>query len=314
MHDAWSATDESALSALAPHIILFVGDYGNENVPIVQRIASYAKASPASTFAVLGNHDGFYSMSQRGRDNCPYDARKFNRVREQLDLLVAINPSYKCMTSGGGAPANFSVVGGRPLTWGGPHWKHAPFYRQYFEMTGMLQSGAKIAEAATGAEEGDVIFLAHNGPTGLGDRPEDPCGRDFGSEPGGDFGDPDLRVGIVEAKKAGKRVPLVVFGHMHSRLQRGGERIMMKVEEETVMLDAAVVPRHRVGPEGMGVVCQFSVVEIGKFGVDFVEQIWVKGSGEIVEGKVLLDRRDAKENEGVSNVHEVERAGATAKL
>jgi uncharacterized protein (TIGR04168 family) len=295
VHDQWNAVDEASLTALAPDIVIFVGDYGNENVPVVRRVAEYAGRSDAFVAAVLGNHDGFFSMSQVGRDNCPYNSRETDRVREQLDLLEPYNPAYRSVARDDG-PVPLSVVGGRPLTWGGPHWKHAKFYRDYFKVRSMDQSAALIAEAATSAEHAVVLFVSHNGPTGLGKRPSDPCGKDFGERIGGDFGDSDLRDGIEAARAVGKAIPLVVFGHMHHRLQCGGARDMLKTERDgksdqhTVMLDAAVVPRHRARSGHDGIVCQFSIVELGPSGyVDTVEQVWATSTGEITQATLLLD-------------------------
>lgn len=294
MHDAWGETDEAALTAMAPDAVLFVGDYGNENVGVVRRLAKFADAAEFFVAAVLGNHDGFFSMSQIGRDNCPYNASEEDRVREQLELLQKYNPSYKSLDVQAAA-TKLSVVGGRPLTWGGPYWKHARFYREYFQVYGMSQSAAMIEEATVSASHGSVVFLSHNGPTGLGRLPSDPCGKDWGEKLGGDHGDEDLRNGIEAARFAGKAVPLVVFGHMHHRLMHGGMRTMLKTERDgstgrkTVMLDAAVVPRHRKIPSGGGVACQFTVVELDSAGgVDTVEQVWATGTGEIVESTILL--------------------------
>lgn len=319
MHDAWGTTDEAALTAMAPDAVLFVGDYGNENVRVVRRVAKFAESANFMVAAVLGNHDGFFSMSQRGRDNCPYNASKEDRVREQLELLQECNPSYKSLNVNGAA-TQVSIVGGRPLTWGGPYWKHARFYREYFKIYGMSQSAAMIEEAAVGAEHGKVVFLSHNGPTGLGRLPSDPCGKDWGEDVGGDYGDEDLRDGIEGARRAGKAVPLVVFGHMHHRLQRGGMRTMLKVEEDgasgrkTVMLDAAVVPRHRRRPSGDGIACQFTVVELDSEGaVDTVEQVWATGTGEIIESKMLLREESSNAPATDSKAGATEARGDTAR-
>lgn len=297
VHGQWSEIDEDAIIALSPDVVLFVGDYGNEDVTIVRRIANFSEKTDAACAAVLGNHDGFYTMSHIGRKRCPYDSLQFDRVREQLDLLAPINPGYRSLVVNTSVP--FSIVGGRPLSWGGPHWKHANFYRQYFQVGGMSDSAERITSAAVNASHNSIIFLAHSGPTGLGDKPSDPCGRDWGSTPGGDYGDADLRQSIDAARARGKVVPLVVFGHMHSILSNGlGFRTMLTCETDaetgkvTVMLDAAVVPRHKRGRGRQDIICQFSVVELGSnLSVQSVEQIWVSRIGEIVESNVLYDGR-----------------------
>lgn len=150
-----------------------------------------------------------------------------------------------------------------------------------------------------------LLFLSHNGPTGLGADRAAPCGKDWGSHPGGDYGDEDLRAGVAAARAAGARVPLVTFGHMHERLARGaGWRRMVVVEpdrptgrasdggdggdggdsekgereggrgggtppRETVFLNAAVVPRVMVHGDGDGVedsLHHFMLVELRQEG------------------------------------------------
>lgn len=56
VHDQWSHADVVALHALRPDMTLFVGDIGNENVPLVERIASLDKPKAV----ILGNHDALY--------------------------------------------------------------------------------------------------------------------------------------------------------------------------------------------------------------------------------------------------------------
>lgn len=46
---------------------------------------------------------------------------------------------------------------------------------------------------------------------------DDISGVDFNSA-AGDHGDPDLAAAIAELKASGRRVPLCLFGHMHSQL------------------------------------------------------------------------------------------------
>lgn len=297
VHGQWSELDEEALAALSPDVVLFVGDYGNENVAVVKRIADFSSRTEAQCAAVLGNHDGFYTMSHIGRERCPYDSTLFDRVQEQLDLLAPINPSYRSLTLK--SPVQFSVVGGRPFSWGGPHWKHSSFYRKYYQVEDMSQSSERITNAALTAGHDSVIFLSHSGPTGLGEKPGDPCGRDWGSEPGGDYGDEDLRQSIDAARKGGKAVPLVVFGHMHHILDNNlGQRTMLSSETDpvtgkvTVMLDTAVVPRNKKHSHRLDTLSQFSIVELNANStVVTVEQVWASRRGEIVEAKLLYDNR-----------------------
>ncbi|NER85040.1 MAG: TIGR04168 family protein, partial [Leptolyngbya sp. SIO1D8] len=137
------------------------------------------------------------------------------------------------------------VIGGRPFSWGGPEWKNETFYRDRFGIHNFGESIACIKQAIDAAAHDTLLFIGHCGPTGLGDRPESPCGRDW-KPLGGDFGDPDLTAAIAYAQQQGKTVPLVTFGHMHHSLRhrKDIQRERLSIDAQgTVYLNAASVPR-----------------------------------------------------------------------
>ncbi|MQL95662.1 hypothetical protein Taro_028330, partial [Colocasia esculenta] len=113
----------------------------------------------------------------------------------------------------------------------------------------MKGSAKKIVEAAIGTPaEHSVIFLAHNGPEGLGSEISDICGRDW-VHGGGDHGDPDLAQAIANLKRSTQfPIPLVVFGHMHKELAYGNglRRMIVVGNDDTVYLNGAIVPRVKV--------------------------------------------------------------------
>jgi uncharacterized protein (TIGR04168 family) len=89
-----------------------------------------------------------------------------------------------------------------------------------------------------------VLFLAHNGPSGLGGQAQDLWGRDFDPD-GGDWGDADLRGAIEHARGRGLRVLAVLAGHMHWALRGrpGVQRRWQLQERGTLYVNAARVPR-----------------------------------------------------------------------
>ena len=195
-------------------------------------------------------------------------------VQKQLDLLGETHVGYGKIDF----PAlNLTVVGSRPFSWGGEVWKNASFYQERFGVRNFEESTARIVAAANSAAYETVIFIGHNGPVGLGDRAEDPCGKDW--QPlGGDFGDPDFTKAIAQTRAAGKTIPLVTFGHMHHKLRHTQQRLRTALHagsEGTIYLNAASVPRIiQTGSERhrnfsiislqAGVVSQISLVWIGK--------------------------------------------------
>ena len=293
IHGQWDDTDESALRNLKPDLALFVGDYGDEDVRVTSRIAAFAKDVDFGIATVFGNHDAFFTASPTGRRRAPYNKSKICRVTDQMEMLAPFDVSYRSVPFDN---LGVSICGGRSFSVGGPNWKYNDFYQKFVGVYGLDHSTSKLKEAVGSSKHDAVVFLSHSGPTGLGDKISDPCGKDWGKKPGGDYGDQDLRDAIENAREKGLRVPLTVFGHMHSQLMYGqGHRTMLKVEPDgdtghnTVMLNAAVFPRHKVGPQSASRLRHFQLVDLGDHGyVNGVEEVWVSISGEIVERTSLL--------------------------
>lgn len=280
VHDQWESTDSEALEALGVDLALFVGDFGNEAVGVVQAIA--ALAIPKA--AILGNHDAWYTATGWGRQKCPYDRTREDRVQQQLDLLGPAHVGYGKRDF---SALNITVVGSRPFSWGGPEWKHADFYRDRYGVHSFEESTAKMVAAALAATGDVLIFLGHCGPTGLGDRPEDPCGRDW-RPLGGDYGDPDLAAAIAATRRLGKFVPLVTFGHMHHRLRHTKARSRRSVHvdaEGTVYLNAASVPR--IVETERGDLRNFSLVTLEAGMVTQASLVWVDPAFDIISETVL---------------------------
>ncbi|MCS7291843.1 MAG: TIGR04168 family protein [Gloeomargarita sp. SKYBB_i_bin120] len=275
VHQQWQAADALALRHLQVDLVLFVGDFGNEAVEVVQQVA----ALPWPKAVVLGNHDAWYTATDWGRRKCPYDHSREDWFQQQLDLLGDCHVGYRHQEF----PAlDLTVVGGRPCSWGGSEWQWGPFYQQYFGVDGWESSQARILQAIRQAASSRVILLNHNGPAGLGGQPCDPCGRDW-APVGGDFGDPDLAAALHTARGEGIPIPLVVFGHMHRQLRGnlGQRRMVHQDAQGTVYFNAAVVPRIRDGLH------HFGLVTLSATAVQRVSYVWVHPQVGVVETEDL---------------------------
>jgi uncharacterized protein (TIGR04168 family) len=279
VHDLWDAADEVALKQLGVDLVLLVGDFGNESVEVVRSIA----AMDIPKAAILGNHDAWYTASDWGRKRSPYNHQTEDWVQQQLDLLGAAHVGYGKLDL---PELQLSVVGGRPFSWGGSDWKHSEFYQTRYGISSFEESLAQIVSAAESTAFETVIFIGHCGPTGLGDRPEDPCGKDW-KPIGGDHGDPDLAQAIAHTQTIGKTVPLVTFGHMHHRLRHTKEQLrkMVHVDNGTVYLNAASVPR--IMETETGRIRNFSLVSLQAQTVTQAALVWVNSDFEICSNQVL---------------------------
>jgi uncharacterized protein (TIGR04168 family) len=286
VHGQWDERDESALISLGVDLALFVGDFGNEAVELVEQVAEMS----IPIAVALGNHDAWYSATVWGRQKCPYDRRYEDRVQQQLEALGAAHIGYSQRDF---PQMQFGIVGGRPFSWGGPDWKHADFYADRFDVHSMQDSYDRIVQAAQQSRRETLIFVSHNGPTGLGDRPEDPCGRDW-IPIGGDYGDPDLDQAIATTKASGKRVCLVAFGHMHHALRHTRQQLRKRIhvgDDGTVYLNAACVPR--VLEQGGTSYRNFSLVSLAAGQVVQIESVWASSEGAIAAQELLYDAQSS---------------------
>jgi uncharacterized protein (TIGR04168 family) len=270
VHHLWDGDkDGAALQALGVDLVLFVGDLGNEAVDLVRSIA----ALPLPKAVILGNHDAWYTMTDWGRKHRPYDPQREDWIQDQLDLLGEVHVGYGCLNL---PELGLSVVGSRPFSWGGPKWRDKKFYRERLGVASFEESTQRIVAAAQTANHDRLIMIGHCGPQGLGDQPEDPCGRDW--QPlGGDEGDPDFAAAIAHLQAQGKTIPLVAFGHMHHTLRHTSLHYrrsqLQDPQTGTFYLNAARTPRVQTHPEGDR--RHFALVELTGSQVTAVTHLWV---------------------------------------
>jgi uncharacterized protein (TIGR04168 family) len=281
VHDQWDEQDIATLQSLQVDLVLFVGDFGNESVDVVRSIA----ALPLPKAAIFGNHDAWYTATPWGRRKCPYDRQTEDWVQQQIDLLGPADVSYGKRDF---PELGVTVIGGRPFSWGGSEWKYEAFYRDRYGVHSFDESLARMKQAIDAAAFDTLIFVGHCGPTGLGDAPESPCGRDW-KPLGGDFGDPDFAAAIAYAQAIGKSVPLVTFGHMHHHLRHRQDRQRQRVSHDsatTLYLNAACVPR--IVQTATACEHNFSLVTLTDHRVQQSTLIWVDQTHTITSSEDLL--------------------------
>ncbi|KAM3220968.1 putative protein isoform X1 [Capsicum annuum] len=278
VHDDWNLEeDRKALQFLKPDLVLFTGDFGNENVDLVRSIADLEMTKAV----ILGNHDAWNTQKFSGREK--------DAVQLQLEWYVSQeilgdeHVGYRRMDL---PMLKLSVVGGRPFSCGGRPLFRKQLLKARYGVRDMDGSAERILQAAMGTpEDHSIIFLAHNGPTGLGANVDDICGRDWFVD-GGDHGDPDLAQALAQLKEAAPySVPLVIFGHMHKQLASGnGLRKMIVVgNNNTIYLNGAIVPRVRppsLTAESEGTSRAFTIAEVSNGRVEKIAETWVSVTGD----------------------------------
>ena len=287
VHDRWELEDNLALQHLGVDLALFVGDFGNESIEIIRLIANLTIPKAV----ILGNHDAWYTASGWGRKKAPYDHSKEDRVQQQLDLLGEAHVGYSKLDL---PQYNLSVVGSRPFSWGGSQWKNHQFYRDRYNVNDFAESTTRIVAAANDTLYDHLIFIGHNGPFGLGDRPEDTCGKDW-NPLGGDHGDLDFTAAIDKTLGLGKSISLVTFGHMHHRLRHRKDRLRTIVNTNSdgiVYLNAAAVPRIKT--ENAIKLRNFSLVTLEKAMVSEISLVWVDEQFAIASEEILYQSSNSR--------------------
>ncbi|MGD1920064.1 MAG: TIGR04168 family protein [Pleurocapsa sp.] len=280
VHNQWDEQDEKALRHLGVDLALFVGDFGNEAVDVVRKIA--AVDTPKAV--IMGNHDAWYSASSWGKQKAPYDRSIEDRVQQQLDLLRDAHVGFSKLDF---VDHDLSVVGSRPFSWGGSTWRNSQFYQDRYDVKSFAESTQQIVNSALDAACQNLIIVGHNGPFGLGNKTESICGRDWKPE-GGDYGDPDLTQAIADIRSLGKSIPLVTFGHMHHALKHpsGKRRTIVEFKDDTVYLNAACVPR--VIKSDRGSKRSFSLVSLQQGKVKNISLVWLDSDFAIKSEEVLF--------------------------
>ena len=232
-------------------VLLFVGDLAKYTGRGGRRISRVLGQLTKPSFVIPGNHDnvsavqmlmealGVSSIAQPlGRKQ----AQQHQRFEADCSPVVVCGYSVHPIREGA---EGFDLIAGRPHSMGGHRVHFQRYLSEVYGVSTMEDSKRLLRQCVDQSTQENVVFLAHNGPSGLGARREDIWGCDFRAEEG-DHGDPDLEDAIAYAKGIGKRVLLVAAGHMHHRLRGGGEREWCVHRDAIHYVNAACVPRIEV--------------------------------------------------------------------
>lgn len=245
IHTFWDSADTQYFNQSHYDGVLFTGDLPRftDSVPVARRLASLRK--PA--WLIPGNHDGptplqFIAELKGWNHVCNWYGRSMpRRVRA---IRQALGP-IQC-----GGYQRYDLADDTALITARPHamGPNRFYFRRYLQDAfgvSNFEDSTRVLTSLIDQAPQRLVFLAHNGPAGLGDDASDIWGCDFSAE-FGDFGDPDLRAAIDYAQHIGKQVLAVVAGHMHHhRKQDGGQRKKAVQQDGVLYINAARVARVR---------------------------------------------------------------------
>ncbi len=255
VHHAWNEVDTAYFNASDHDAILFVGDIYNYSLQRGLKAAAELAQLEKPALLIPGNHDAVHPAQLAAEITHRPSLIRLTALGHEK-RVQALREAVGGVQVGGYSvheiEEDLDVIVGRPHAMGGSSISFAPHLRSAYGINTLDDSIARLKQCVDESQAKRVVFLAHNGPTGLGDKRADLWGCDFRREEG-DFGDEDLRVAIDYAQSRDKHVVAVVAGHMHHRLSGGGKRRWCETRDGILYVNAARVPRIFKNRDGDGV-------------------------------------------------------------
>lgn len=252
VHLFWDAEDVAFFNRSNYDMLLFVGDLAAYTQVRGLRVARSLRRLRIPAMCIPGNHDGLHAL-QLGAEIAPR-AHKFRDVfcqgqdwrcgaldRALGDVQLEAYSQHKIELSG----VAFNLVVCRPHSIGGRRVACLRYLSKRYGVDSMDASSARLKTLVDQCDDAPLVFLAHNGPSGLGDRADSIWGCDFRRQEE-DWGDRDLEEAVEHAKAKDRRVLATVAGHMHRRTKSGKHRPGQIKKDGTLYVNAAEVPRHRI--------------------------------------------------------------------
>lgn len=251
VHLFWDDEDVAFFNEGGYDLLLFVGDLAGYTQLRGRRVARSLRGLRVPAMCVPGNHDGLHAF-QLGAEIAPRahplrnafcqgQARRCQNLSRALGSVELVAYSRRRVAPGG-VPLN--VVVGRPHSIGGRRLACLRYLEKEYAVNSMEASIAKMKSLVDACDDAPILFLAHNGPSGLGNRADSIWGCDFRRKEE-DWGDRDLAEAIGYAESQGRKVLATVAGHMHRKTKSGKRRPAQLHKDGVLYVNAAEVPRHR---------------------------------------------------------------------
>ena len=251
VHLFWDDADVAFFNGGEYDLVLFVGDLASYSQLRGRRVASLLRRLRVPAMCIPGNHDGLHAFqlgaeiaprAHRLRDAfCRGQTGRCASLEHALGDVELLGYSRR-RVSPAGVPLN--IVVGRPHSIGGRRLACLRYLAKRYGIDSMDASAARLKRLVDSCDDAPIVFLAHNGPSGLGDRADSIWGCDFRKKEE-DWGDRDLEEAVHYATSNGRTVLATVAGHMHRKTKSGKRRPAQITRDGVLYVNAAEVPRHR---------------------------------------------------------------------
>ena len=177
VHLHWDDADIAFFNDAGYDLLLFVGDLAGYTQVRGLRVARSLRKLEVPAMCIPGNHDGLHAF-QLGAEIAPrahrlrdafcrgqaWRCRSFDRALGHVEMLGYTRRRI----APGGVPLN--IVVGRPHSIGGRRLACIRYLEQAYGVDSMDASSAALKKLVDECDDAPLVFLAHNGPSGLGDR------------------------------------------------------------------------------------------------------------------------------------------------
>jgi len=241
LHTHFDQVDVQQLNGLGYDLLFFTGDLGGGSTESSLNMARMLANLDGKVMVMPGNNDTVdiqrlaAELTHRSGVN-----RIMAIARESINASDIALCGYSLRRFTVGA-RRVSLIAGRPHSMGGPELTFPDYMARTYDIHTLQDSESRLISLVDEADD-EIIFLAHNGPHGLGENADDIWGCDFKPD-GGDWGDTDFAAAIHYARSSGKQILAVVAGHMHLRTKQGVERPWKVIRDDITFVNAARVPR-----------------------------------------------------------------------
>ncbi len=306
LHGAFADTDVEALARRGVDAVVLLGDLSGRTQAAPPSWLRALRSLGCPVWWTPGNHDAvswsalMAELAGRGVEDAAAIAALNAALGAWEDALGAGSLlAWRGVALGGGW-----LVGGRPMSYGGPRVGFAGVLQARWGVADRAASTGALRAAIAARPDPDspLVVVAHQGPAGLGSDRAAIFGRDFHPDEG-DWGDEDLADALGDV--AEDHPTVVLAGHMHHALRGGGVRRTVWRRGQRLVVNAARVPRvsrdgarHHlevaIGPRGAAVAevaCRPRGDEVrwlGEVGVppdEAVEATWrgARGQGGVLD-------------------------------
>lgn len=251
LHTHWDHVDLAQFKQANYDLLFFVGDLGGGTPDSTLRVARSIAQLEQPALVMPGNNDTLdinELAAELAHQNGLNQILSITRAREDSYAAIQLcGYSHHSIQVG---ERHIGLVAARPHSMGGPELSFPDYMAETYAIHSLEESTERLIQLVENSAHDELIFLAHNGPKGLGDEAHSMWGCDF-KEGGGDWGDPDLTAAIAHSRALNKKVLAVIGGHMHLRTKQGKVRQWKSELDDTHYINAARVPRIYSGKDNV---------------------------------------------------------------